>query len=351
MMQPEPRNAFAPSIAEAAPTSVEVLRREVASYVAEVLAGMAPHPVPRRDRPVLDEAALADEVFSVITSRTFCYLGRKNAEAYREHVVASLRRRMATRGPFRFFYDIGPGYHATTRPGVLPLRYDVGLSELLILSQVNALCRRLADLYEPGARFFLVIDNFCGLRTNDIPLSLTEAYVCQLRRLIAQLRLSEIVSLIVESEQFQIGEYDRLLAEVEVRPPVSEPSPAAIDNVARFLGRLCTPAEAAERIERYRRTGSVTDRLVDRLIHEVHMTQRATGATLGFRPFPGGAQRTQAGELVLRISSRGGLRPLLLTSRNVAAYDCVRLELPDALPAPMTHVTLASPRAPEEFAS
>ena len=320
------------------------------SYLADVLAGIAPRPGPRSERPVLDDAALAHEIFSVITSRTFCYLGRKNAEAYRQDVVGSLRGRMATGGPFRFFYDIGPGYHATTRPGLLPLRYDVGLSELLILSQVNALCRRIADLYAPGARFFLVIDNLCGLRTNDVPLPLTEGYVRQLRRLIDALRLSGTVELIAESEQFALEEYDRLLAEVEVRPPVSEPSPEAIDNVQRFLGRRCTATEAAERTERYRQTSSVTDHLVDRLVREVHMTQRATGATLGFRPFPGGAQRTQTGELVLRRSSRGRIHPLLLTSRNVAAYDCVRLGLPDALPAPMTYVTFASPRGPDRFA-
>ncbi len=308
---------------------------------------MAPQPGPRTNGPVRDDRALADEIFSVITGRTFCYLGRKTAEAYRQDVVGSLRRRMATGGPFRFFYDIGPGYHATTRPGLLPLRYDVGLSELLILSQVNALCRRIAGLYGPGARFSLVIDNLCGLRTNDIPLPLTEGYVLQLRRLIEELHLSDRVDLLVESEQFEIEEYDRLLAGVEVRSPVPEPSPGAVDNVARFLGRLCTGTEAAERMERYRQTSSVTNRLIDRLVQDVHMTQRATGATLGFRPFPGGAQRTQVGELVLSRGSRGRVIPLLLTSRNVAAYDCVRLELPDTLPAPMTHVTFASPGARE----
>ena len=52
-------------------------------------------------------------------------------------------------------------------------------------------------------------------------------------------------------------------------------------------------------MERYRRTGLVTGLLLDRLVRGVHMTQRATGATLGFRPFPGGNQRTQTGELVI----------------------------------------------------
>jgi len=254
---------------------------------------------------------------------------------------------MATAEPLRFFYDIGPGYHATTHPGFLPLRYDVGLSELLILSQASALCRRITNLYAPGARFFLVVDNLCGLRTNDIPLNRTEGYVRKLRGLIEQLLLSNRIRLVVESEEFTLEEYDRLLAAVEPRPAVAEPSPLAIDNVERFLGRRCSAAEAAERMERYRRTGSVTDRLIDRLGREVHMTQRATGMTLGFRPFPGGAQRTQAGELVLLHRSPGRIRPLLLTTRNAAAYDCERLELPAVLPPPMSYVVYASPRAPD----
>ena len=349
MMEPQPRTESPPPVAATA-AAAEDLVRQARSYLAEVLEGLESRPTPRSDPLLLDDEALAEAIFSVLTSRRFCYLGRSKAEAYRADVVRSLRRRMAAGEPFRLFYDIGPGYHATTRPGHSPLRYDVGLSELLILSQVNALCRRIADLYRPGALFFLVIDNLCGLRTNDIPLSLTEGYVRELRRLIETLHLSRSVRLLVESEQFALEEYDRLLAGVDVRPSVSELSSAAIDNVARFLGRRCTAAEAAARMELYRRTSSVTDRLIDRYVHEVHMTQRATGATLGFRPFPGGAQRTQAGELVLRRGARGGLRPLLLTSRNAAAYDCVRLELPDLLPAPLTHVVLASPRASERLA-
>jgi hypothetical protein len=323
----------------------ESLVQEVAAYLAKILAEMVELHAPQDVGAAIDNPVLAGELFAVLTSRAFCYLGRSKAERYRDAVVASLRRRMATGGAFRFFYDIGPGYHATTRPGILPLSYDVGLSELLILGQVNGLCRRLGELYQPGARFFLVIDNLCALRTNDIPLDRTGSYAKQLRRLIGELRMSSRVDVIVESEVFELAEYDRLLADVGGEP-VAEPSPEAVDNVARFLGRPCTSSEAAERMERYRRASLVTGQLLDRLVKGVHMTQRATGATLGFRPFPGGDQRTQAGELVISRGSRGPLRPMLLTSRNVDDYDCVRLELPAALPAPMTHVTFASRRSP-----
>ena len=326
--------------------SFESLAEEVGAYLSNTLASMAQLHVPQNAGSAIDNPALAHELFTVLTSRAFCYLGRSKAERYRDAVVASLRRRMATGGPFRFFYDVGPGYHATTRPGVLPLCFDVGLSELLMLGQVNGLCRRLAELYSPGGRFFFVIDNLCALRTNDIPPDRTEGYARQFRRLIEELRMSGRVELIVESEVFEIGEYDRLLADVEGEPPAAEPSPEAVDNVARFLGRPCTVSEASQRMERYRRAGIVTETLLDRLVQGVHMTQRATGATLGFRPFPGGDQRTQAGELVISRNSRGRLHPVLLTTRNVDDYDRVRLELPGVLPAPMTHVTFASPRPP-----
>jgi SAM-dependent methyltransferase len=318
---------------------------EVSAYLADVRSGIASSPESRSVRPPTDATATASELFSLLTSREFCYLGRTKAEGYRDDVVASLLRRMATGGAFRFFYDIGPGYHATTRPGTLPLSFDVGLSELLMLYQANALCQRIARLYEPGAHFFLVVDNLCALRTNEIGLEQTEGYVRKFRQLIEETGLSGRVELLVESEEFDLIEYDRLLADIEDRPPVADPTPQAVDNVARFLGRACTAAEAAERIERYRRTGAVTERLFDRLVKGVHMTQRATGATLGFRPFPGGDQRTQVGELALTRSEKGRLRPVLITTRNVDDFACVRLELPDVLPAPITHVTFASPRA------
>lgn len=323
----------------------EELKQEVQAYLATVLSAMTQG---RGSCPAVapldDERSVAEELFDLLTSRAYCHLSRTKVEPYREQTITLLRRRMRTGGPCRFFYDIGPGYHATLRPGILPLGFDVGLSELLILAQANSLCDRIVALYPPGARFWFVIDNLCGLRTNDIPLARSEEYVRQLRRLIHEIGVSDVVDLIVESEEFDLAEYDSLLAERAVGPVDPNPAPDAVDNVARFLGRACSAAEAATRIELYSRTGAVTDALMDRLVHGVHMTQRATVATLGFRPFPGGDQRTQAGTVVLTRSSKGQLRPLLLTSRNVDAYDCARLELPGLLPEPLTHVTYAAPR-------
>jgi hypothetical protein len=287
---------------------------------------------------------LAEQIFSLVTSREFCYLSRTRTAQYREGTVQLMRRRIGLGEPFRFFYDIGPGYHASLRPGKDPLRFHLGLSELLILGQIANLCRRISVLYEHGARFWFVVDNLCGLRTNDIPVEPTERYCADLRALIRETGLDDRVALIVESEAFALEEYDRLLSQLPVEPLAEEPAPKEVDNVARFLGRPCTADEAAERIERYRRTGAVTDRLVDALVRDVHMTQRATGATLGFRPFPGGDVRTQAGEVVLVRSSRGRLRPILVTSQNVDLYALTSYRFPDVLPSTIPNVLYAEPQ-------
>jgi hypothetical protein len=315
---------------------------EVGEYVADLMAELQSDVSDAGSFTGGDEL-LAEAIFDLLTSRQFCYLGRTKTAPFREQTVELLRRRIALGEPFRFFYDIGPGYHASLRPDVGGLSFDVGLSELLILSQVDNVCKRIQELYKPGARFWLVIDNICGLRTNDVPIELTVGYCERLRALVAETKLGDVVDLIVESEHFDLEEYDELLARREVEP-LSAPSSAAVENVERFLGRRCSVTEAAERIERYRRTGPTTDFLMDRLVRGVHMTQRATGATLGFRPFPGGDSRTQAGKVALTRSSKGRLRPVLLTSRNIAEYECLVLEYPDVLPPSIDHVTFAQMR-------
>jgi hypothetical protein len=297
-----------------------------------------------------DVDALAQEIFELVTSREFCHLSRTRTAPYREETLVLLRRRIESGGPFRFFYDIGPGYHATTRPGETGLRFDVGLSELLILFQIASLSHRISELYPPAAHFWLVIDNLCGLRTNDIPVERTSAYVDQLRELIRESGLDDRVELIVESEEFDLEEYDRLLAGQEPQQPLTTPSAEAHENVERFLGRRCSIDEAAERIERYRRATNVTDYLLTRLVSGVHMTQRATVATIGFRPFPGGDSRAQCGEVALARNSKGKLRPVLLTSRNVNSYELTRLRFPELLPPTVEYVTYAEQSAAEPAA-
>ena len=190
-----------------------------------------------------------------------------------------------------------------------------------------------------------MIDNYCALATNDIPVENTSAFCERLRTLIRETGVEDIVDLVVESEEFSLSEYEQQLAGIQPQPSRSDLSDADLENVVRFLGRSCDEAEAGDRVERYRRSGIVTEMLLKRVVHGVRMTQRATGATLGFRPFSGGDQRTQCGEVALTRRSKGGIKPVLLTSHNIDGYECVSVDSPGILPPSIPRFSWAEPRS------
>jgi hypothetical protein len=316
-----------------------ILEEDVARYLARANRppeARDPKPAPDTGRDVLDA------VYAALTHRRFCALSRGKTLEYREAILGTLAVPLRRGEPLEFWLDIGPGYHASLRPGVLPLSFEVGLGELLMLTQVSAFLRSVASLYPPGARFRLAVDNLCALRTNDVPIERTAAYCAQLRRLIDDQGLAQQVRLFVESEEFGVCEYDALLRDVKEQRPLMHASQAEIDNVARFLGHPCAQAEALERIRLYRRTTTVTENLLARVVRGVRMTQRATPATLGFRSFPGGDARIQCGELALGRGSGGGIASILLTSRNIDLYEYARLYCASILPSAVKHITIAS---------
>jgi hypothetical protein len=148
------------------------------------------------------------------------------------------------------------------------------------------------------------------------------------------------VGIVAESEAFDVATYDRVFLAVEPqahRPPAE----AEVENVSRFMGRRCTPAEAAHRIEQYRRACIATEQLLAGIVRGVRMAQRASTMTLGFRAFPGGDSRTQCGEVGLTLNRAGRLHPILLTSRNIDAYRCTRYSTAGHLPASVSHLLIA----------
>jgi hypothetical protein len=284
-----------------------------------------------------------ERVYEALTQRRFCALSRGKALKYRPAMLDAFADPFRRGDPLEFWLDCGPGYHASVRPGVLPLSYDVGLGEFLMLTQIAAFLARVALLYPPGARFRLVVDSLCALRTNDIPVERTAGYCEQFRRLIEEMCLAKWVSLFVESEEFDLAEYDSLLLDACEPLSITQPSQAEIENVARFLGRPCTQEEALARIRLYERTSAVTEHLLGRVVR-VRLTQRATSATLGFRSYPGGDARIQCGEVALERRGDGGIAPVLLTNRNIDLYECARLPFASLLPSTITGLTIASRR-------
>jgi hypothetical protein len=96
-------------------------------------------------------------------------------------------------------------------------------------------------------------------------------------------------------------------------------------------------------VRRYREVIEASERLLTPLIHGVHLTQRATGSTLCFRPFRGGDSRIQCGLVALTKNNYGKLHPRLLTTSNLAEFELHQHRFPDLLPASISSVTYAEP--------
>jgi hypothetical protein len=281
----------------------------------------------------------ADSVFDLLSDRDYCYLSRSRVARYRASAVAWIERAIRKGEPIDIWYDLGAGYHASIEPGIREPSFDVGLGELFVLRQIASFARRVRSLYPPGVRFHIVIDNLCALLINDIPVARTEAYCARFRQLIDLTVTSGLVALIVESEQFRVADF---------RGPDKAPAAdmfavdaKAHENVARFLGRPCTRSEAAARLLRYHDVIAESERLLNHVIHGMHMTQRATADTMCFRPFPGADSRIQCGEVALGWNVKGRLCPFLLTSQNVTAHRCQRVRFPAILPPVIGDITYA----------
>jgi len=284
-----------------------------------------------------------DHVFDILSGRQFSYLGRTKSAPYRQPIVDAVGNAMHQQMPIPFYYDIGGGYHAVPQLDSA-LSFDVGLAELFILHQTTLFSNAIRSVYAPGVRFSLVVDNLCALISNDIPIEKTTEYCRQLRVLIDDLRLAPFIDVLVESEHTSVTDFVRSLAARSPSSCSTELTVQQYNNVERFLGRRCDGDEAAKRALHYKQIFAVSEHFLAPLITGIHMTQRATMSTMGFRPFPGGDSRIQCGEVVLTRNNKGKLVPALMT--NVKAYACRRLHFPHVLPPMIPYVTFAEQITP-----
>lgn len=306
-------------------SSSNAVSLQVEGYLYEIIQS-----IKERDeiKPVrYADESVDEEIFTLLTSRKFSYLSRRHSNVYKETTIGLIKKYTSQRKPVKFYFDLGPGYHASIDPKKHELSFEAGLSELLAVRQMLMFCEKVEHVYKPGARFVVVIDNLCAFVTNDIPLQFTKKYVVQLRALIKELKAQDLISVLVESEHFTLAEYLALYqAEKDGWVP-NKLSKHEIDNVTRFLGRECCVNEAINRVARYKRAGTVTELLLSKLVDGVRLTQRATSETLAFRSFPGGDQRIQAGRMALTMNAKRRIVPLLVTSRNYNNYKLSELVL------------------------
>jgi hypothetical protein len=307
------------------------------AYLVTLMAGFSASP--GTGSPNVNADSAPEYILDLLTNRDFCYLSKSKVSGYRESILALVRDAVRRREPIRFYYDIGGGYHASTRPEEGGLSFEVGLGELFVLSQISSFSGRALPIYPSGIKFSLVIDNVCALLVNDVPLAKTRKYCADLRRLIRDVGMQELVDVLVEAEHFSIHDFD--LPKSGTAERRVQLTRQQHDNVERFLGRPCDADEAVERFLRYQDVIEISDRLLASLIPGVHMTQRATPTTICFRAFPGADSRIQSGDIALTRNDDRKIYPFLLSSHNIGAYVLQRHRFPGLLPGVIPYVTYA----------
>lgn len=265
----------------------------------------------------------AEAVVNLLCHRRFSHLSQTQASRYRPAMLARLQADVDAARPLRFFYDLGGGYHASLRADFSGLRFSPGLGELLALRQIQWLAQAVQRVYPPGLHFSLVIDDLCAWAANGIALDKTQGYGERLRTLIGAVQMADTVGVLAESALCTSADFQAAVHGEPAPASAHELTALALENVRRFVGRACTPAEALDYMVRYQQAQAVSERLLAPHILGVRLTQRATPSCLGFRFFPGGDSRLQAGAVVLALGEASQIRPMLITSRNQAGYALV----------------------------
>lgn len=261
---------------------------------------------------------LADEIVEILTQRVFNYQSKRNLSPLLLKVRQNLVRQLSKGTPIKFFLLYNGGYRASSFPDKLSLIFEPDQTELMFLYQIALFNKKICSIYDPGIVFFIVINNGVAHWVNDIPLVNTENYANQLRKIIDLLGASSKVRVLLQS---QLVGYDSKFSfePFQPHPLFSEQEHRMVE---RFLGRSCSREEAKYRVALYTlaETKWAEDISSMAAAKDVLMLrQLAHPDMLSFRPFPGGAIRSQNGSLGFQYS-RNALTPKLITSESVKKY-------------------------------
>jgi len=285
---------------------------------------------------------LSEYLWDILVSHDFCHLSKTQVLRYKDPIIKIINNTIHIRTPIKMYLDLGPGYHAAIESsGKRHLSFDVGLGELLVLYQMKKFMDKVAEIYIPGAEFYIIIDNLCGHIVNSIKLQDTQSYCKKFNKLINELNMQTNITLLIESEHFTVDDYN-LKTVPDRLANFTKLSDEELENVRRFVGYDCSMEEAVRRSLVYKNIGWVTDDLFSKYFNDgIHMTQRASPTTICFRAFSGGDSRIQAGQVALGLSKKNKIYPFLLTSKNINNYNCDLLSYPEILPKVIEKIVFA----------
>ena len=134
------------------------LKSQLSSYLLDIISSFTQDATSAGSKEG-DAKQTANDIFHILTGRNYSHLSRGKAEQYRESITKSLERDILSDRPVTFFYDLGPGYHASLYPEQMDLSFETGLSELFALYQISEFARDVSEIYPNGAQFSIIIDN------------------------------------------------------------------------------------------------------------------------------------------------------------------------------------------------
>jgi hypothetical protein len=262
---------------------------------------------------------IADKIIRILTHRIFNFQSKINLTEIIPKVHDNLIKQIALGSSINFFLLYNGGYRASPLINQLSLNFEPDQTELMLLYQISILYKQIHAIYPPGIEFYIVVNNGVAKWVNDIPISNTENYANQLRKMIAFFGAENNVHVLLQSElvgfneefSFEIIESESLFTDDEH------------NIVERFLGRKCSFEEAKYRSSIYKLAESKwASDLAPLIAAKVGITMRqiAHPDMLSFRPFPGGAIRIQNGTFGFQFQN-SILRPKLITSKITKEHN------------------------------
>jgi hypothetical protein len=266
-----------------------------------------------------DALEISNEILKIITHRIFNFQSKRNLIKIIPHVEQIIINKLGRGASIKFFFLYNGGYRASPLLNGEALIFEPDHTELILLYQITLLSNKIRAIYNPGIEFSIVINNGVSKWVNDIPISASENYAKQLRKMIAILGAEKSVKVLLQSEQ--IG-FDPSISFESTQSGflMSERDHFMVE---RFLGRSCSVDEAAFRSALYKFAESRWSEDLSAIIASdegIIMRQVAHPEMLSFRPFPGGAIRIQNGTLGFECQ-KNILKPKLITSKNVKEND------------------------------
>ncbi|MFN3588980.1 MAG: hypothetical protein ACK4UP_06325 [Spirosomataceae bacterium] len=303
-------------------TFVEIINSWIDNKILSIREVWTQNQLPITPEHTHTPAILADEILQILTHRIFNYQSKKNLTQVITKVKLNLEKQIANGSPIRIFFLYNGGYRASPFSGKQSLIYEPDQTELMLLFQITLLKQKIATIYPHGIEFFIVINNGVALWTNEIPLFETEKYANRMRGMIQFLGAEGDVHILVQSELPSFNP-NYSFTPSHPRTKISEQDHL---NVERFLGRTCSYEEASFRFTTYLQAEAKWAEDLSSIVtakDALIMRQVAHPDMLSFRPFPGGAIRTQNGSLGFEYHN-DKLIPKLITSKTLQKHTLER---------------------------